>query len=120
MDALGPGRIFWGVYPGPRGHGEARPMIVVSRRVDLIRTGRLLAVVCSTRFDPDDILPQEVLLPYREDGKGPTRLARPTVAVCDWTTPYDVADIRETSGIVPGDLLREICRLADITFPSER
>jgi hypothetical protein len=39
MDPLHPGRIFWAVYPGERGDEKERPMIVTTRRTDLVRTG---------------------------------------------------------------------------------
>lgn len=50
MAPLSPGRIVWAVYPGNRGDGKTRPMIVVSRRTDILRTGQGVAVVCSTDF----------------------------------------------------------------------
>ncbi len=119
MDALRPGRIFWGVFPGRRGDGKTRPMLVMTRRTDLIRTGRVFAIVCSTDFT-EPLLPIEVILPSQEDGLICTRLKRPTVAVCDWTTPYTVADIEETSGMVPAAILQDICRKAGIAYPAER
>jgi mRNA-degrading endonuclease toxin of MazEF toxin-antitoxin module len=119
MSALGPGRIFWAVYPGERGDGKKRPMITVSRRVDINRTGRVIAVVCSTDF-AEPLGPSEVLLPSDPDRRCTTQLARETVAVCDWTAELDVSEIHETGGLVPVALLREICRLAGLTFPVER
>ncbi len=119
MDPLGPGRIFWGVYPGDRGDGKTRPKIVASRRTEILRTGSLIAVVCSTRFG-DPLEPMEVRLPADPEGRSITRLREDTVAVCDWTTEFAASDIRETGGLVPAPLLREICRLSGLPFPSER
>lgn len=119
MDPLGPGRIFWTVYPGDRGEGKSRPMIVATRRVDILRTGSLFAVVCSTSFG-DPLEPTEVRLPSDPDGRCITRLRQDTVAVCDWTMEFEVEGIRETGGLVPAPLLREICRLAGLTYPHER
>lgn len=120
MAPLGPGRIFWAIFPGDRGDGKLRPMITASKRTEILRSGTLFAVVCSTDFDEDAPLSEEVPLPYDPDGNSITRLKRPTAAICDWTTSFNAAEIRETAGLVPTYLLREICRLAGITFPSER
>lgn len=116
---LGPGRIFWAVYPGNRGGGKLRPMIVASRRLDLHRTGQVNAVVCSTHFQ-EPLQPIEIRLPYQADGLGVTGLREDTIAVCDWTTIFPVARIQETAGLVPTHLLREICKLAGLTYTPER
>ena len=48
-------------------------MIVATRRVDLLRTGILVAVVCSTDFT-EPLEPIEVRLPSHPDGRCVTRL----------------------------------------------
>jgi len=119
--SLSPGRIFWQVYPGERGAGKSRPMIVATRRSDILRTGQVIAVVCSTDFgEPLDS--REVLLP---SGTGPrciTRLPRPTVAVRDWIAELPVGSIRDEdlAGFVPAALLREILTRAGLEFTPER
>lgn len=117
---LGPGRIVWAVYPGDRGDGKMRPMIVASRRTDIMRTGQFLAVVCSTSFHEPLVEGVEVRLPSDPEGKCCTRLKEDTVAVCDWIVSLDEDEISETGGLVPIALLREICRLAGIVLPPER
>jgi mRNA-degrading endonuclease toxin of MazEF toxin-antitoxin module len=119
MDPLGPGRIVWAVYPGGRGGGKERPMVVTSRRADLIRTDQVFAVVCSTDFR-EPLEPDEVRLPSNPEGRCVTRLREDTVAVCNWTTPIPVDQIQRTGGLVPTTLLREICRKAGITYVPER
>lgn len=119
MSALGPGRIFWAVYPGGRGERKKRPMITVSRRVEIRRTGKLVAIVCSTEFT-EPLEPNEVLLPSEPERRCVTQLAKATVAVCDWTTEFNVSDIHETGGLVPAELLRDICRRAGLSYPVER
>ena len=49
-----------------------------------------------------------------------TQLREDTVAVCTWTTPFVAAEITETGGLVPTELLREMCEKAGISYPSER
>jgi mRNA-degrading endonuclease toxin of MazEF toxin-antitoxin module len=117
---LGPGRIFWAVYPGDRGDGKTRPMIVVSRRVDILRTGQVVAVVCSTSFQEPLKADVEVRLPSDPAGHCGTRLREDTVAVCDWTVELPASAIGETGGLVPISTLREICRLAGIPLTPER
>src|SRR5437764_831477 len=102
---LGPGRIFWEIYPGERGGDKRRPMIVATRRTDILRTGKVLAVVCSTDFKEPLIPDLEVRLPSHPEGKCSTRLREDTVAVCDWTAVFAAETIKETGGLVPIDLL---------------
>jgi len=120
IDPLSPGRIVWAVDPGDRGGRKLRPMIVATRRTELIRTGQFLAVVCSTDVNADGLHPSEVELPSHAEGRCSTRLRRRTVAVCDWTTTLAVEDVRDTGGVVPATLLREICIRAGLTFTTER
>ncbi len=116
---LGPGRIFWAIYPGGRGGGKERPMIVLTRRGDILRTGQVFAVVCSTTFE-EPIEPGEVRLPFEPAGRCVTQLREDTVAVCNWTTPFPAAQIGRTGGLVPTALLREICSKAGIIYSPER
>jgi hypothetical protein len=119
MAPFGPGRIFWAVYPGGRGGGKERPMIVTSRRADITRTGQVFAVVCSTDFE-EPIGSDEVRLPFDREGRCITQLREDTVAVCNWTAPFPVANIRKTGGLVPTHLLRAICVKAGVTYVPER
>jgi hypothetical protein len=120
MQPLGPGRIFWAVYPGNRGDQKTRPMIVATRRTELVRTGQFLAVVCSTDFDEANPCDSEIELPSHPEGRCATRLRKRTVAICDWTTILDVKDVKETAGLVPSHILRDTCCQAGISFPAER
>ena len=119
MTPLGPGRIFWAAYPGERGAGKERPMIVTSCRRDILRTGEVFAVVCSTTFT-EPLEANEVRLPSHPAGRCITQLRVDTVAVCNWTTPFAVDQIHKTGGLVPSSLLREICQKAGITVVPER
>jgi hypothetical protein len=94
-------------------------MIVASRRVDIVRTGQVFAVVRSTDIR-EPIGPDEVRLPSDPEGRGVTKLRQDTVAVCNWTTPFPVDQIARTGGLVPTALLREICEKAGVTYKPER
>lgn len=80
---LRPGIIIWAVYPGNRGDGKTRPMIVATSRRDLLREGRFTAVVCSTQFE-EPIRDDEVLLPFDAERQCESELRQPTVAICGW------------------------------------
>ena len=96
-------------------------MVVTNRSTDLVQTGQVFAVVCSTTFD-EPIQPDEVRLPFSPDGRCVTKLREDRVAVYNWTTPFAVADILESDmgGLVPSELLREICGQAGIILTPER
>lgn len=119
MLILAPGRLFRAVYPGTRGEGKPRPMIIMNRSVDIRRTREVIAVVCTTSFALP-IEPDEVRLPFDPEGRCVTRLKQDTVAVCNWTTTYPADQIQETTGVVPGNLLREICEKAGFTYTPDR
>ena len=87
--------------------------------MELLRTGKVLAVVRSTDF-AEPLAPTEVLLPSDPEGRLTTRLTQETVAVCEGKVELDATEIRETGGLVPAHLLREICRLAGLRSPHER
>ena len=94
-------------------------MIIATRRVDLLRNDRFIAVICSTDFT-EPLEPTEVLLPSDPERRCVTKLERGTVAVCDWTIELVASEIHETGGLVPASLLRETCRRAGLAYPTER
>jgi hypothetical protein len=94
-------------------------MMTASRRVDINRTGKLIAFVGSTEFT-EPLEPTEVLLPSDPEGRCVTQLAREIVAVCEWTVELDASEIHETGGLVPAELLLDICRRAGLNYPIER
>ncbi len=113
MGVIGLGRIFWAVYPGSRGGGKLRPMIAVSSDADIRQNKATVAVVCSTDFDKP-LEPFEVQLPFSPDGRCRTKLRKPTVAVCDWTTVFRVDDIEEYGGWLEQSVVLEILAKANL------
>ncbi len=119
MPPLHPGRIFWAVFPEKRGDGKTRPMVAVNSRTDIVRTGVVAAIVCSTSF-ARPLLADEVELPSDPEGRSITRLREATVAVCNWRAEIPHASIDQIGGIIPTASLREICRKANIPYASQR
>ena len=116
---LGPGRIVWAVYPSDRGDGKLRPMVVVNATKEIVRTGRVAVVVCSTEF-ARPLTTVEVELPSHPEGRCVSKLTRETVAVCDWSASLPCSDLDSESGVVPTAILREICQKAGFSIVSER
>jgi hypothetical protein len=115
---IGPGRIVWAVAPSGRGEGKKRPLIIATRRVDILKGSAIAAVGCSTEFG-EPLEPVEIRLPFDPEGKGITGLRQDTVAVCDWVETFPPGTDFETGGMVPG-LLRTIFETAGIVVPPER
>lgn len=122
MVALGFGRVIWAVYPGARGGGKPRPMILLTPRPEIARTGRSLAVACSTDF-AEPLRDNEVLIPtYADSRHCPTGLRSRTVAICNWIDEVTVAKIRpeDRGGLVPRDVMKAICDKIGIPLSSDR
>jgi hypothetical protein len=116
---IGPGRIVWAVAPSGRGEGKKRPLIIATRRVDILKGSKIAVIGCSTEFD-EPLTPSEVRLPYHPEGKVVTGLRQATVAVCDWIEEFPPGSEFETGGMVPGALQRLIFETAGIVVPPER
>ena len=119
MHPINPGRIVWAVAPSGRGEGKTRPLIIATRRVDILKGSPIAASGCSTSF-AEPLGPTEILLPSDPAGRGVTSLRSPTIAVCDWIEEFAPGTRFETAGMVPGALLRSIFETAGISVPPER
>ena len=89
--------------PSGRGEGKKRPLIIATRRVDILKGSKIVAIGCSTEFD-EPLAPSEVRLPYDPEGNTVTGLREATVAVCDWIEEFSPGSEFETGGMVPGAL----------------
>ena len=96
-------------------------MVVVSTFKESLATGLVVVVCCSTDFT-EPLGPMEVPLGSTGDGRGTTKLDRPTVAVCDWNQNMSTAMTRpqDMLGFVLSDVYREVCRVAGIRLTSGR
>ncbi len=119
MQPINPGRIIWAVAPSGRGEGKKRPMIIATRRIDILRGSKIAAIGCSTEFS-EPLTSTEIRLPFDPQGKVVTGLRQETVAVCDWIEEFPPGSNFETGGMVPRDLQRVIFAGAGIVIPPER
>lgn len=119
MRPISPGRIVWAAAPSGRGAGKKRPLIIATRRVDILKGSKIVAIGCSTEF-AEPLTPTEIRLPYDPEGKVVTGLRQETVAVCDWIEEFPPGSKFETGGMVPQDLQRVIFQIAGIIVPPER
>ena len=116
---IGPGRIVWAVAPSGRGEGKKRPLIIATRRVDILRGTEIAAIGCSTEFS-EPLTPTEIRLPHDPEGRGVTGLKQDTVAVCDWIERFPPGTRFEAGGMVPRELQRTVFATAGILLPPER
>lgn len=110
---------MWAVAPSGRGEGKKWPLIIATRRVDILEGSEIAAIGCSTEFD-EPLTPSEVPLPYDPEGKVVTSLRQAKVAVCNWIEEFPPGSEFETGGMVSGALLRLIFETAGIVVPPER
>ena len=50
---------MWAVAPSGRGEGKKRPLIIATRRVDILKGSKIAAIGCSTEFR-EPLTPSEV------------------------------------------------------------
>ncbi len=114
-----PGRIVWAVPPSQRGMGKVRPLIVATRRIDILKGNPIIVIACSAVFH-EPLSPVEILLPFDQEGKGVTGLKADTIAVCDWIEAFPTGTKFKAGRMVPGPLLKTIFEAAGIKLPPER
>src|SRR5439155_1295729 len=82
---------------------KARPAVVITATRDIHPEGEVTLVAISGRRDA---APPEshVELPWHAQGHTPTKLTKPSVAVCTWLTTVPVSSIapENLGGVVPG------------------
>lgn len=119
MQPISPGRIIWAVAPSGRGEGKKRPLIIATRRIDILKGMPITAIGCSTDF-LEPLGPTEIRLPHHPQGRTVTGLKQDTVAVCDWIEVFPPGTPFETGGMVPAELQRTIFVTAGLIVPPER
>ena len=104
---LSQGRIVWVTVPDPRGgNAKSRPAVILTLTADIDPTGEVqLAAVTLIGQSP---FSETVELPSDTTGHPQTKLKKPCEVVCSWVVSVPVADLRDSGGFVPSDLLAEI------------
>lgn len=99
---------MWATIPDPRGGNEkARPAVVVTATADIDATGdvQLAAITTLSGQAP---FSETVELPFAPSGHPQTKLKKPCEVVCSWIVSVPVANVRDSGGTVPPELLVEI------------
>ena len=82
----------------------------ITRTADITATGEVLVAAVTSdigRARSTETIP----LPWHPDGHPHTRLRRPSEVVCSWTARVRVAELADTGGFVPDDLLPGVLAL---------
>src|SRR5262245_9490809 len=103
---LSQGRIVWVTVPDPRGgNAKQRPAVIVSDGIDA--DGKVLVAAITTQLGQSRFN-ETVELPSLPTGHPETKLKRPSEVVCSWVLRVAVADVRDTGGFLPADILAEV------------
>src|SRR5688500_13560628 len=102
------GQIVWATVPDPRGGNEkTRPVVIVTATADISAAGDV-QVVAVTTLTGQAPFSETVELPSSPAGHPQTKLKKPCEVVCSWVVSVPVANLRDSGGVVPPDLLVEI------------
>lgn len=105
---LSQGRIVWVTVPDPRGgNAKSRPAVILTLTADIDPTGEVQLAAVTTLIGQSPFS-ETVELPSDTTGHPQTKLKKPCEVVCSWVVSVPVADLRDSGGFVPSDLLAEI------------
>ncbi|MBX9622839.1 MAG: type II toxin-antitoxin system PemK/MazF family toxin [Gemmataceae bacterium] len=99
------GRIVWATGPDPQGgNPKRRPWVVVSGPYP---DGTVLVAAVTTLVGQAPFA-ATVPLPFAAGGHPVTKLKKPSEVVCDWTMSAPPADLTDSGGAVPQDLMADV------------
>lgn len=102
METFEIGRIIWAVIKDPHGFAkpDPRPAMVTQRVTVSVEDDLIPVIVGSTKvFEP---LPDDQVLIHKDYQRHPTtKLKRPTVLICSWTSAVKFGDVQEVGGFIP-------------------
>src|SRR4051794_13099996 len=102
---LAQGRIVWVTVPDPRGgNPKARPGVIVTPTAQISPGGTVVVAAVTTLLGQAPFA-ETVELPSDPAGHPQTRLKRPSEVVCTWLIEVPVADVRDSGGFLPPDVL---------------
>ena len=92
----------------PNGKNPKNRRVVILTKSDEIEPdGDIVVAAISTKFDPNNLPPEYVSVPWSNGGHPRTTLEEPSVVKCDWLDIVAVADVT-TSGHLPGKYLYRV------------
>jgi mRNA-degrading endonuclease toxin of MazEF toxin-antitoxin module len=101
------GRIIWAELADANGVRKGRPAVIVTP-TDYLGTSQVIEVVAISSRIAKPLPPNQIPLPWHNQGHPRTKLNRPCVAVCDWRARLAPSDIIKVGGDVPAPILMDI------------
>ena len=102
------GQIVWATVPDSHGgNAKARPAVIVTATAD-IRDASDVQLAAITTLTGQAPFAETVELPSSPAGHPQTKLKKPCEVVCSWVVSVPVANLRDSGGSVPADILAEI------------
>jgi mRNA-degrading endonuclease toxin of MazEF toxin-antitoxin module len=104
----GQGSIVWVTITDPRGgNPKSRPAVVVTPTA-AIEAGCDVQLAAITTLIGQAPFSETVELPHAAGGHPRTMLKKPCEVVCSWVVSAPLADVSDSGGSVPPDVLIEI------------
>jgi mRNA-degrading endonuclease toxin of MazEF toxin-antitoxin module len=105
------GRIVLATALDPQGENpKVRPFVIVTATNEIERGKPFVGVAITGAFSKPP-LPDEVQLPWRNDGHPQTKLNKEAVAKCSWAMALTHEDIVTYKGMVPPALMERILQI---------
>ncbi len=102
------GRIVWAVIPDSRdGNPKSRPAVVITPNEEIEFDGKVEVLAITTLLG-EAPFSETVELPFDPVGHPHTRLKKRSEVVCSWSVMVACAEIRESGGFVPEDVMFEV------------
>lgn len=102
------GRIVRVSLLDPRGgNRKTRPAVVVSETGAVTPGGAVLVAAITTQLGLSPFS-ETVAVPSNPAGHPQTGLKKPSEVVCSWTEVVPLADLTDTGGFLPPDVLAEV------------
>jgi mRNA-degrading endonuclease toxin of MazEF toxin-antitoxin module len=104
----GQGRIVWVTVADTQGENQkTRPAVILTATADINPDGEILVAAITTDIGRTRSS-ETVELPSDPAGHPTTRLKKPCEVVCSWVASVPAAQVRDTGGSVPSEILAEI------------
>lgn len=95
------------------GNPKPRPLVIVSKSSEIVRTGSFYAVAITGEFSKP-LQADEVPLPWHPHGRCKSGLTKESVAKCTWMRQLLLTDVIEVKGHLRGKELDDVVSQAGI------